>query len=196
MIRTALDSDQLNVFTPAVNFILTYSDLVTDPAEFEHVNIDKQVIYIDRGMGDPDNKASVIDAETGAFRYDQVAGWYDKKASSHVAYLTYYCDRSGVASVEANLAGRRMYRWIATLDGTVHIAGFAPLAGPDLVQIANAAMLGIHADFSLVMNPGWHPSPADPALAQMITLAKDASRDLTMISGRMSSLSAMINAMQ
>jgi hypothetical protein len=47
-----------------------------------------------------------------------------------------------------------------------------------------------------VFNPGWHPSPADPKLAQMTTIAADASRDLAVTAGRMSSLSAMINAMQ
>jgi hypothetical protein len=196
MIRTALDSDQLTVFGPITDFILTYSDLVTDPAGFEKDHPGKQVVYIDRGIGDPDDKASIIDAETGAYRYDQVADWYDRKAHAHVAYLTYYCDRSGIPSVESNLNGRRMYRWIATLDGTLHVAAFAPLAGPDLVQFANSAAVGIHADMSLVFNPGWHPSPADPKLAQMTTIAADASRDLAVTAGRMSSLSAMINAMQ
>lgn len=196
MIRTALDSDQLNQFGTSVNFVLVYSDLVADPAAFEREYPNKQVVYIDRGTGDPGDKASIIDVEKGAYDPSHVAAWYDRKASAHVAYLTYYVNRSNLRTVENNLQGRRMYRWVATLDGTLAIEGFAPLSGPDLVQALPAASIGIHADFSLVMNPGWHPSPEDPKLAQMTTIAADASRDLAATAGRLSSLSAMIRAMQ
>jgi hypothetical protein len=196
MIRTAIDSDDLSQLNPPATFGLVYSDLVTDAAALEREHGGKQLVYIDRGMGDPDNKASIIDVETGAYRPADVPGWYDRKTAAHVAYLTYYANRGNHLTVEAALAGRHMFRWIATLDGTIVVAGFAPLAGPDLVQTTGAAQLGLHADFSLVLNPGWHPSPADPSIAQMKTIAADASRDLAMTAGRMSSLSAMIGAMQ
>jgi hypothetical protein len=196
VIRTALDSDDLSVFKPPADFILTYSDLVIDAAAFEREYPGVQVVYIDRGIGDPDDKATIIDAETGAYRTDQVAEWYDRKAAKKAAYLTYYANRSNLLAIEADIGGRHMYRWVATLDGTIVIPGFSPLRGPDLVQTTSAAQLGFHADFSLVLNPGWHPSPDNPKLAQMNTIAADASRDLSMVAGRLSSLEAMVKSMQ
>jgi hypothetical protein len=195
-IRTALDSDDLSVFDPPADFILTYSDLVVDAAAFEREHPGRQVVYIDRGSGDPSNKATIIDVEPGAYRTDQVAEWYDRKTAARMAYLTYYANRSNLLAIEADIGGRHMFRWVATLDGTIVIPGFSPLRGPDLVQTTPAAQLGFHADFSLVMNPGWHPSPDNPKIAQMNTIAADASRDLTMVAGRLSSLEAMLKSMQ
>jgi hypothetical protein len=195
MIRTALDSDSLSAFGIQVDFALTYSDLVTDPAAFEAEHPRKQVVYIDRGNGDPGNKASIIDVETGAHRIADIAPWYDHKTAAHVAYLTFYVNRSNMLAAEAAVGGRHMFRWVATLDGTIVIPGFTPLVGPDLVQIAGASATGIHADFSLVLNPGWHPSPQPAHLAQMGLIAGNAARDLAATTAQMSSLSAMIKAL-
>lgn len=195
MIRTALDSDSLLAFGIQVDFALTYSDLVTDPAGFEAEHPRKQVVYIDRGNGDPGNKASIIDVETGAHRIADIAPWYDHKAAAHVAYLTFYVNRSNLLAAEAAVGGRHMFRWLATLDGTIVIPGFTPLVGPDLVQIAGASATGVHADFSLVLNPGWHPSPQPDHIAQAGMVAGNVSRDLAAAAGQLSSLSAMIKAM-
>jgi hypothetical protein len=193
-IRTALDSDDWGDINVAVDFLLAYSDQVPDSLTFERAHPNHQVVYIDRGHGDPGFKASIGDFESGALQIDQVASWYDAKAKAKVAFLTHYSDRSNLASITAHLGGRNMYRWVATLDGTVNISGFVPMVGPDLVQTTPASMLGIHADLSLVMNPGWHPTPKPSQLASAQATLSDAQRDLTATAGRLSVVASTLNA--
>lgn len=186
MIRTAIDSDDLTVFTYPADFILTYSDLVTDPAAFGAAHPSAQVVYIDRGLGDPGGKASIADVETGALSPADVPGWLDRKAAAGVQYLTVYMNRANRAAVDAAAGNRRPFRWVATLDGTLAIAGLTPLRAPSLVQFAGEQQTGIHADLSLVFNPGWHPSPVpqDPAVIAAAVAA--VTGDLVAISVRAS----------
>jgi hypothetical protein len=176
VIRTALDSDNLADFTTNVDFILTYSDLVTDAPAFEARYQHQQVVYIDRGTGDPGNKATIIDIEHGAYSAEHAPGWFDAKTRARLSYLTYYCSRSGINSVIAALAGRHMWQWIATLDGAVAIPGYSPLRSPDLVQCLPAAMIGIHADFSLVLSDAWRPAPTPARLATAMADLGNAAR--------------------
>lgn len=159
IIRTALDSDQLDALNQPVDFVITYSDLVHDAAAFEELHKGKQVVYIDRKNGDPGNKATIIDVEPGCYAPHEIPAWYDHKAAAKLPYLTHYSDRSDLPSVHAAIGSRHMWRWVATLDGTLAIPGFVPLQGPDLVQLIGADRVGVHADFSLVLSPSWRPAP-------------------------------------
>lgn len=177
-IRIALDSDDLSVFGAPCDFILTYSDLVHDGVAFAAEHPGKQIEYIDRGMGDPGGKATIIDVETGAHTVASIPAWYDAKAAKHLPYLTYYCNRSTLPGVQAVIGSRHMWRWIATLDGTVAVHGFSPLQGPDLVQCTPAVHLGFHADLSLVLSPSWHPAPVSTHLGAAVLAAQNAGRDI------------------
>lgn len=167
MIRTALDSDDLNVFTSNTDFVLTYSDLVTHPDAFAAHYPTQQVVYIDRGLGDPGDKATIADVETGALTPAHLNDWYNAKTAARLPFLTFYANRSNLAACMAQQAAHRMFKWVATLDGTMHINGYSPLHGPDLVQILDSDHLGIHADFSVVLTEKWRPasSPVDVARA-------------------------------
>lgn len=177
MIRIALDSDQLPELSAQVDFLITYSDLVHDAAAWEAEHAGRQCLYIDRGLGDPAGKATIIDVERGAHVPANIPRWYDEKAAAKLSYLTYYCDRSTLPQVQAVIGGRHMWRWIAVLDGTVAIAGFVPWQSPDLIQVLGAPQLGVHADLSLVMSPSWHPAPPAPKLASAMVHIQDAARN-------------------
>lgn len=159
MIRTALDSDDLTVFTYPADFYLTYSDLVPDPQAFEASHPGHQVVYIDRGLGDPGVKATIADVETGALQPGDLPAWLDTRANAGAQFLTVYANRSNHPAAAAAAGHRAVWWWIATLDGTIAVPDWTPLTGPALVQIAGSDRLGVHADFSLVLNPHWHPSP-------------------------------------
>lgn len=157
-IRFMLDTDDLTKLTGHAEILATYADLVTDltalQAKFPH----SVVVLIDRGQGDPSGQASVFDVEPTLLTPEQAAKRYDEQHAKHVKYLTVYSDRNDVAAVDAAMGKRAFHRWIATLDGTAHIAGFSPLERPTAIQCFNAASLGYHADGSLVFNDTWHPT--------------------------------------
>lgn len=190
MIRLAIDSDNLADLTADVDFIITYSDLIHDRAAFEAEHPGRQCVYIDRGNGDPEDKATIIDVETGAHTTSSLPGWYDRKAAAKHAYLTYYCDRSTLPAVQSVIGGRHMWRWIATLDGTLAIPGFIPWQSPDLIQILGEPRLGVHADLSLVLSPSWRPAPPAPKLASAMVHIQDAARDASKVA---SELAAAVN---
>jgi hypothetical protein len=184
MIRTALDSDMPGDMTGNVDFLLTYSDLVTDPAGYERQRPAQQVVYIDRGLGDPDNKATIIDIERGALTVEHLPDWYDAKVRARLPFLTYYCNRSTIASVMAVMGGRHMYRWIATLDGTVAVAGFTPMQSPDLVQILPASSIGIHADLSLILCETWRPTMPASRVTHALLQLQDAARAIAPVAAQ------------
>lgn len=167
MIRTALDSNDLTVFRYDTDFYLTYSDLVTNPQAFEAAHLGHQVLYIDRGLGDPGLKATIADVERGALDPADLPNWLDTRANAGAQYLTVYVNRSNHAAAAAAAGHRGPWWWIATLDGTITVPDWTPLTGPALVQFAGAAQTGVHADMSLVLNLSWHPSPAPPLPAKL-----------------------------
>lgn len=162
MIRTMLDSDDLAALGHVTPLIATYADLFATHAElagFLAAHPGQQAVFIDRGLGDPLGIASVLDIESGAHQPGDLPGWWDRQHGRGVDYLTAYSDRE-LLPVVIQAAGRRhVFHWVATLDGTVVIAGFAPLAAPAVVQIAGESLLGVHADLSLVLEDQWHPQP-------------------------------------
>lgn len=158
-IRVMLDSDIIDDLTGHVEWLATYSDLVHDETAFAELKArfpNSDIILIDRGLGDPTDRASVIDIETGAHTIDDLPGWVERKKAKGVRYLTGYCDRSNLPGVLA-IVRHGLWHWVATLDGTTFIHGWNPLHGPAVVQILGADKLDVHADLSLIMEDGWHP---------------------------------------
>ena len=179
MWRTAIDSDVLSDLTAPADFHLTYSDIVPDPAAFEAERPRTQVKYIDRGLGDPGNKASIADVEFHALTVADLPAWYDRKAAAKVPYLTWYASRNSIPAIQAVIGGRHMWRWVATLDGTLVIPGFPAFESPDLVQILGSGQLGAHVDLSLVLSPSWNPSPVAAEVHAIQVAIQDANRAIT-----------------
>ena len=156
MIRVMLDSDNPGVFPAGCQMVATYADLAT-PALRDKLNHDHEtVIWIDRGSGDPLHLATVIDVEPGLHAPGDAPGWYDRRHQAGARNLTVYCNRNTLPAVNQAMGNRNFFRWIATLDGTLHINGFNPLSGPAAVQFANEGHAGMHVDVSLVYNDHWH----------------------------------------
>jgi hypothetical protein len=158
MIRTMLDTDRPDQLTVGADIIISYADLWSQPIEDHLRALAKAVAWIDRGQGDPNGIASIIDIEPGTFAPGRVAGWLDRKAGQRVPYLTTYCDRAEAAAVAADAGSRVHWRIIATLDGTVMDPEWPWTDRPAATQCIAAAALGFHADLSLVLRDGWHPT--------------------------------------
>ena len=151
--------------------IATYADLVTPTLIRAAAG---RLVVIDRGLGDPHNLATVADIEDGALSVAagaaKIRQWHEEKRP----YPTAYHDRNLQAEVDAALTGVPANNWVATLDGTLVPNGYRRA----VVQFADAAVLGFHADVSIVWDDGWHPLPAalpSATVAQLRTLGADAN---------------------
>ena len=124
--------------------------------------------------GDPNHGGDVLDVERFDATPDHAPGWFDARTRAGAGGLAVYCNRSTLPAVDAAMGQRSFFRWVATLDGTLHIDGFPPLKGPAVVQFLPAADLGINADMSLVMSPYFHPQPS---LQQIVAAARAAQAE-------------------
>ena len=159
MIRAMLDTDHPVELGFTTGLLATYADLA-DAALIKHLEgIHGQVLLIDRGMGDPLARATIIDVENGAHRPADAPVWYDRRHALGARYLTVYCSRSTLAEIGKEMGPRSYYRWVARLDGVATVPGFTPGQGPAAVQVMGSAALGFHADYSLVFQSGWNPAP-------------------------------------
>jgi hypothetical protein len=167
MIRIMFDSDII-ADLPRNAMAATYSDLIPDNATL--VKLEAQfpfgLVLIDR-HGDPTGAAVILDVETGLHNVADIPGWLDKKKAEGIIG-TVYCNRGNLGACEAAIGARPHYLWVATLDGTMHITGFAPGERPAAVQFASETMLGFHADGSVIWVDQWHPSPAWPGSAALL----------------------------
>ena len=188
MLRIMLDTDDLHALRNDVQLLATYADLVSDPAALRREYPAQTIVFIDRGQGDPNNEASIIDVETGLYKPSDVPEWLRRKERDGIEYRTVYCNRSTLPEVDAVTSGMSYYRWTATLDGTCFIDGYKALDGPAAVQILDAAHVGVHVDMSIVLEDGWHPTPEGSWLRGARELAKDSL-------GAMSTLSANLGAL-
>jgi hypothetical protein len=173
MIRFALDSDDLSALDQPVDIILTYADLVKDASGLRFPLNGRAFARIDRGLGDHGVPAPIWDVESGALRPADLPGKYDAAAKAGVEMLTAYANRATMPAVDAVMGNRVFHRWFATLDGSAHVAGYTPMRGPAAIQCLSEAMLGIHADGSLVFLPDWFPTPAlERAHANLVSAVK------------------------
>lgn len=180
--RLIFDSDTI-ADLPRDNMAATYSDLVPDAKTLAELRAEfpRGLVLIDR-HGDPTGAATVLDVETGLHKPSDAPAWYDAKFSSHVSGLTVYSDRSNINAVSAAMGPRSFFRWIATLDGTMHIPRFKPGQTPAVIQFASAAMLGFHCDASVIWQDSWHragpvtwPNSAG-VLSSLKAIASDAAQ--------------------
>jgi hypothetical protein len=177
------DSDQIGAL-PRGAIAATYSDLIHDQKSYQQLRgeFPHGLVLIDRGLGDPTGHASIIDVENGTHGAGDVPGWYDRKKAAGVGDLTVYANRSTMPAVDAAVGdGRHPWHWYATLDGTMHIEALPAGKRPALIQFATAAMLGFHADASVIWQPEWNASPAGHArqvLAQAIADLRQVARIL------------------
>jgi len=169
-----LDTDDLSKLTDTVPLLATYSDLVPDPAKLRATLPGAQLILIDRHIGDPSGEASVLDIEPGADSVAELPGWLERKRAAGVEFLTSYSDRDTLPAIDALGDKGKCFRWVATLDGTSHIAGYTPLVSPAAIQTTGSTALDYHADLSLVFDGRWHPQPE----GQHLKMARELARML------------------
>lgn len=164
--------------------IATYADLLT-PSIVAAAG--GRLIAIDRGHGDPLNRATIADIEPGLLSVaegaDKIHQWIAEKRP----WPTAYHDRALSAEVSAALSGVPYSTWLATLDGTIDPPGFAATA----VQFAGAAQVGFHADVSIVWNDAWNPIPAGLA-ASVVKAVKDRALNAELA---MTSLAQAVSAL-
>lgn len=188
MLRVMLDSDRPDLADAGAELFATYSDLITDQSAYEAKHPGVIIVYIDRKLGDPGGKASVIDIEPGAWDVAAAPKWCSDKIAAGVKDVTCYVDRAELAALDGALGTIDVYRWIATLDGTVDPAGFKPLHAPAAVQCLPAADLGIHADLSIVIEPQWHRAAGPAWLAGAKTELNAIDGDAAQIHNRAADL--------
>jgi hypothetical protein len=154
MVRIMFDSDNPDVLAGLHHengggLVATYADLVTPgwAAQFGH-----DLLVIDRGTGDPHHLATAGDFERGALTVADAPAWWDSHHDR--GDLTVYADRSTMPALIRALGPHRpAYRWWATLDGTMRI----PQNPHAMVQFADPARTGFHADATIIYNPRWRP---------------------------------------
>jgi hypothetical protein len=127
--------------------------------------------------GDASHGGLALDVETGDATPADAPAWYDARVAAGVkGGLIIYCNRSTLPAVESAMGSRSYYRWVATLDGTINIPGYTPLAGPAAVQFLGQEQIGVNVDMSLVMNDGFMP---EPSLAQIKANIQAAQSEAT-----------------
>lgn len=199
MIRTMFDTDVLADLDQPCHILATYSDLVPDASGIPFDATGRTLVFIDRGLGDPGGKATIWDVEGGALRVDQLPAKYDAAAARGLRYLTVYSDRSHLDAIDAVMGDRNYWSWVATLDGTLHVAGRPPLRGPAAVQFAGSQAVGLHGDMSLVFNDRWNPTHAmgrakklnddvDAALHSLISKLNSATTSTHFLAERLSQI--------
>lgn len=141
--------------------ILSYADLATPQLITAGAG---RLGWIDRGLGDPMSVASIADIEPGALSVADGTARAIHWLAEGRPYPTVYHDRNDAAAVSQALGTHPVHRWVATLDGTMRFAQVPAAA----VQFAGAAVLGFHADVSVIWDDSWRPLPAaasPPAVA-------------------------------
>lgn len=165
------DSDQPAVLTEAITTgcrVATYADLLTPELVRQFTG---RLVVIDRGLGDPLDRASVADCEAGALTIAQAAERVRLWHAAGRRWPTVYHDRADWPAVAEACKGLAYWNWVATLDGTLNPDGRRPA----VVQFAGASRVGAHTDVSVVWNDSWHPLPV-PQLAGLrdkLTAAAD-----------------------
>lgn len=155
--------------------IATYADLLT-PAIVAAAG--GRLLVIDRGHGDPLNKATIADIEPGLLSVAQGAAKIRQWKGEGRPYPTAYHDRALEGEVTAALSGVPFWTWLATLDNTLHPGGYGAAA----VQFAGETALGFHADVSIVWDDRWNPLPLGPAASAVSAVKLAANRALSPLS--------------
>lgn len=185
MIRVMFDSDTI-ADLPRNAPGATYADLIHDTAQLDNLRAEFPygLLLIDRN-GDPLDVADALDVETGLHSVSDARAWLEKrKKQGRTGRL--YCNRSTLPALDAATQGINHLRWIATLDGTMHITGFNSPHTPAAIQFANSDMLGFHCDASIIYQDAFLPAPevwqgSNTLLAGMQTILGDLENCIAII---------------
>src|SRR5689334_19515855 len=102
MIRVMLDTDQSDQLTASkirAPILATYADQVDARVLADLKSSWEQVVLIDRGLGDPLSKATVIDIERGTHVPGDAAAWYDRQHAAGLRHLTVYSGRDAMPAI-------------------------------------------------------------------------------------------------
>lgn len=155
--RLMCDSENLAALLPTP-VIATYSDLITSEAMRDDLQghfPNSDIVLGDRGLGDPTGRSSWADCERWAMTPDDLPAWHDRQQAADVADLTVYASYNRYARVDAVMAGRDFYRWVA-FWGHLEVPRY-PWA---IIQFADSGMIGADVDLSYIANPQWRARPA------------------------------------
>lgn len=159
MIRLACDSDDLSALVHT-DVVLTYSDLIKTDAEHQALKArfaGSVVELIDRGLGDPTGRATVLDVERGARTPADCPGWFDKQHAAGLSWLTVYHSLDRFSDVDTAMGHRSgWWRWIAMWGHGLVVPGRPTV----MLQFTDGARIGARVDLSAVHNDAWHPQPA------------------------------------
>lgn len=147
------DSDDPEVLKDPMfneNRVCTYADLLTPELV---AFFGPRLGVIDRGHGDPLNRAHIVDVESGALTVEQGAETMKKWLSEGRQYVTGYVNRSNRTSLAELMPTSGWTLWVATLDGTMDVNdGYT-----GMVQFAPETVIGKHVDVSVVFHEWWLP---------------------------------------
>jgi hypothetical protein len=154
LIRTLCDSDRLESLLP-LDFAATYADLITGRHQLADLRArlsETFLLFIDRGLGDPLQLATIADCEAGALRPGDLPAKISEWHGQGKKYVTVYSDLADIDEVKDATRGLSYWHWVAWF-GHLTVPGHNPAA----VQFANDTSLDARVDLSLVWHPGWHP---------------------------------------
>ena len=128
--------------------VATYADLLTPQIV---AKFGRRLAVIDRGHGDPMNRAHIVDVERGVLSIEQGAAKVKTWVAEHRPYVTAYVNRSNRPAMKAALGSIDPFWWEATLDGTMNVQD----SYTAMVQFAGESAIGLHVDVSIVYHTGW-----------------------------------------
>lgn len=160
--------------------VATYADLLT-PAIVAQFG--PRLAVIDRGLGDPMNRAHIVDVERGALSTASGVARIKQWANEGRRYLTVYVNRGNWDEVAQACLPVRPFMWVATLDGTLNPNG----KFPHLTQFASESMLGLHADVSVVWDEDWLPQ-TQQVRPDIVTRTQAAANQLVSLAATIETL--------
>lgn len=116
-------------------------------------------VYIDV-TGGAAGQAGILDVETGDATPEHAGPWLTERKALDEGTL--YCSRGALGAVLAGTGNLPFCLWLATLDGTIAVPALPSRVTLVAVQAFGAAMTGINADLSVVLDQNWWERRALP----------------------------------
>lgn len=160
--------------------VATYADLLT-PELVAYFG--SRLAVIDRGHGDPLNRAHIVDVETGALSIPEGAAKMKTWAAEGRQFVTGYVNRGNRDELSAEVGAIKHSLWVATLDGTMDVGD----SYTAMVQFAGEAAIGKHVDVSILFHDWWLP------VGKVITTT-DAEALMTAVAGLTSAVAKVNSA--
>lgn len=164
--------------------VATYADLLTPQIV---AKFGRRLAVIDRGHGDPMNRAHIADVERGVLSIEQGAAKIKQWVAEHRPYVTAYVNRSNRDAMKAALGPVGPYWWVATLDGTMNVGD----SYTAMVQFAPEASIGLHVDISVVYHTGWLEFVHQVGLDTVNNIHNDAASLSSLAQGLLTQVQAL-----